>query len=220
MRTLAILSMAASLLSAADATKRLESAAEALKSIMSIPDKTIPQELLAKAYCIIVVPDLLKGGFIVGGKYGRGFAACRQKNGTGWSAPGAVRVEGGSFGFQLGGASTDVIMLMMNEQGMGRLLTTKFTLGGEASAAAGPVGRAAQADTDAAMTAEILTYSRQRGLFAGIALNGATLREDADWNLELYGKKITNREILSGSVAAPKAAGSLLMELNRYSSRK
>ena len=220
MRTLAILSMAASLLSAADATKRLESAAEALKSIMSIPDKTIPQELLAKAYCVIVVPDLLKGGFIVGGKYGRGFAACRQKNGTGWSAPGAVRVEGGSFGFQLGGASTDVIMLMMNEQGMGRLLTTKFTLGGEASAAAGPVGRAAQADTDAAMTAEILTYSRQRGLFAGIALNGATLREDADWNLELYGKKITNREILSGSVAAPKAAESLLTELNRYSSRK
>ena len=210
----------AGLLSAADAASRLESAADALKGVMGIPDKTIPQELLARAYCIIIVPDLLKGGFIIGGKYGKGFASCRKKGGVGWSAPAAVRVEGGSFGLQIGGASTDVIMLVMNEKGMDRLLTTKFTLGGEASAAAGPIGRSTQAETDAAMTAEILTWSRQRGLFAGIALNGATLREDGEWNQELYGKKLSNREIINGGISAPKAAQSLLAELNRYSSRK
>ena len=220
MRTFLALIVSAGLASAADATTRLESASEALQGIMGIPDKTIPQQLLAKAECIIIVPDLLKGGFIIGGKYGKGFASCRKPGGAGWSAPGAVRVEGGSFGLQIGAAATDVIMLVMNTTGMNRLLTTKFTLGGEASAAAGPVGRSAQADTDAAMTAEILTWSRQKGLFAGIVLNGATLREDADWNLEMYGKKLTNREILAGTIAAPKAAASLLTELNRFSSRK
>ncbi len=212
--------LSAGLISAADATTRLESAAEALKGVMGIPDKTIPQSLLNKAQCIIIVPDLLKGGFIIGGKYGKGFASCRKSGGAGWSAPAAVRVEGGSFGLQIGGSSTDVIMLVMNAQGMNRLLTTKFTLGGEASAAAGPVGRTATADTDAAMTAEILTWSRQRGLYGGITLNGATLREDGDWNEELYGKKLSNREIITGTIAPPKAAQSLLTELNRYSSRK
>ena len=130
-------------------------------------------------------------------------------------------MEGGSFGFQLGGAETDVFMLVMNAKGMDRLLSTKFTLGADASVAAGPVGRSTQAETDAALTAEILTWSRQRGLFAGISLSGATLREDSDWNRDLYGKKITNRDIITkDTVKAPKEAESLMTELNRYSSRK
>jgi len=205
---------------AADAPKRLLSAAQAFREVMGIPDKSIPQELLSKAECIVIVPDLKKGAFIVGGKYGRGFLSCRKKNGVGWSAPGAVRIEGGSVGFQIGGSEMDVFMLVMNERGVGRLLSSKFTLGGDATVAAGPVGRVAQAETDALMTAEILTWSRARGLFAGVALNGATLREDEDWNVELYGKPLKNKEIVDGSVAPPKAAGPLLMELDRYSSRK
>jgi SH3 domain-containing YSC84-like protein 1 len=219
LKPLALLALGAGLLSAADATKRLGDAAEALKAVMGIPDKSIPQELLARAHCIIIVPDMLKGGFIVGGKYGKGFASCRKQGGAGWSAPASVRIEGGSFGLQIGGTATDVFMLVMNEKGMDRLLSTKFTLGGDASAAAGPVGRSTQAETDAAMTAEILTWSRARGLFAGVSLTGATLREDADWNQELYGKKLTNREIISTGTP-PKAAAALLAELNRYSSRK
>ena len=205
---------------ASDAPKRLQSAAQAFREVMGIPDKSIPQELLNKAECIVIVPDLKKGAFIVGGKYGRGFLSCRKKDGAGWSAPGAIRIEGGSVGFQIGGSEMDVFMLVMNEKGVDRLLSTQFTLGGDATVAAGPVGRVAQAETDARLTAEILTWSRARGLFAGIALNGATLREDEDWNVELYGKPLKNREIVSGSVAAPKAAAALLSELDRYSSRK
>ena len=217
-KALLSLALSAGLLSAADAAKRLADAADALKAVMGIPDKSIPQELLSKAQCIIIVPNMAKGAFIIGGKYGRGFASCR-KSGGGWSAPGSVRIEGGSVGFQIGGSLTDVFMLVMNEKGMDRLLSTKFTLGGDASAAAGPVGRSTQAETDAAMTAEILTWSRSRGLFAGISLTGATLREDGSWNQELYGKKLTNREIINSS-APPAAAAGLLAELNRYSSRK
>jgi SH3 domain-containing YSC84-like protein 1 len=204
---------------ASDAPKRLEQATMAFKEVMGIPDKAIPQELLNKAECIVIVPDLKKGAFIIGGKYGRGFVSCR-KSGAGWSAPGAVRVEGGSVGFQIGGSEMDVFMLVMNERGAERLLGNKFTLGGDATVAAGPVGRVAQAETDARMTAEILTWSRARGLFAGIALNGATLREDQDWIFDLYGKKLTNKEIVTGNVTAPKAAAGLLGELDRYSSRK
>src|SRR6185437_15759043 len=149
------------------------------------------------------------------------FFSCRKQNGVGWSAPGSIRVEGGSFGLQIGGTETDVFMLVMNEKGMDRLLSTKFTLGGDASVAAGPVGRSTQAETDAALTAEILTWSRQRGLFAGVSLSGATLREDSDWNRDLYGKSIKNRDIvMKGTVAVPKAAEGLISELNRYSSRK
>src|SRR5579871_6766473 len=159
----------------ADAPKRLIAAADSFKEVMDVPDKAIPQDLLNKAQCAVIVPGLKKGAFIIGAKYGKGFVSCRNK-GAGWSAPAAIRVEGGSFGFQIGGAETDVFMLVMNDKGMQRLLSTKFTLGGEASVAAGPVGRDTQAQTDAAMTAEILTWSRQRGLFAGLALNGATLR--------------------------------------------
>ena len=213
--------LGATMLSAAsDAPKRLQSAAGALKEVMDIPEKSIPQDLLNKAECIVIVPDLKKGAFIIGAKYGKGFVSCRKKNGVGWSAPGAVRVEGGSLGLQIGGSEMDVFMLVMNERGVDRLLSTKFTLGGDATVAAGPVGRSTQAETDARFTAEILTWSRSRGLFAGISLSGATLREDEDWNIDLYGKKISNREIVTGDVAAPKAAATLLSELDRYSSRK
>jgi SH3 domain-containing YSC84-like protein 1 len=139
---------------------------------------------------------------------------------VGWTAPASVRVEGGSFGFQIGGTATDLFMLVMNEGGMKRLLSTKFTLGGDASAAAGPVGRDTQAQTDVAMTAEILTWSRAKGLFAGISLQGATLRQDEDWNKELYGRPITNREILTTAVAPPAAAADFMADLNKYSSRK
>jgi len=205
---------------ASDVPKRLQSAAEAFKEVMGIPDKSIPQDLLNRAECIVIIPDLKKGAFIVGGKYGKGFVSCRKKDGVGWSAPGAIRIEGGSVGFQIGGSEMDVFMLVMNDRGVQRLLGDKFTLGADATVAAGPVGRVAQAETDARMTAEILAWSRARGLFAGIALNGATLREDDDWNQDLYGKPLKNREIVSGSVAPTKSAAPLLRELDRYSSRK
>lgn len=219
---IAALSLSATLLCAAesDAPKRLSVAAQTFKEVMDTPDKTIPQDLLNKAQCIIIVPGLKKGAFVVGAKYGKGFVSCRKSGGLGWSAPGSIRVEGGSFGFQIGGSETDVFMLVMNQRGMNRLLSTKFTLGGDASVAAGPVGRSTQAETDAAMTAEILTWSRSRGLFAGISLSGATLREDSDWNHDLYGRDITNKEVLTTAVPAPKSAAVLIDELNHYSSRK
>jgi lipid-binding SYLF domain-containing protein len=221
LRLLTTFALSAALASAAsDAPERLKAAAESFKEVMGIPDRSIPQELLAKAYCVIIVPNLKKGAFIVGGQYGKGFASCRKDSGVGWSAPGSVRIEGGSVGFQIGATETDVFMLIMNKRGMDRLLATKFTLGGEAAAAAGPVGRTAQAETDAAMTAEILTWSRSRGLFAGISLKGSTLREDKDWNKDLYGKEITNKDIITKGTAAPAAAGEWMSELNRFSSRK
>ena len=220
LRLNAAATLGAGLLSAAEAPERLVAAADALKEVMGIPDRSIPQDLLSRAQCIVIVPGLKKGAFIVGAKYGKGFVSCRREGGVGWSAPGAIRVEGGSFGFQIGGSETDAFMLVMNKKGMDRLLSTKFTLGGDASVAAGPVGRSTQAETDAALTAEILTWSRQRGLFAGVSLSGATLREDSDWNRDLYGKKITNREIITSTIAPPAPAQPLLEELNRYSSRK
>jgi lipid-binding SYLF domain-containing protein len=203
-----------------DSDKRLKNAAEAFQDVMGIPDKSIPQELLNKAYCVIIVPNLKKGAFVFGAQYGKGFVTCRKKDNVGWTAPGAIRIEGGSFGLQIGGSETDVFMLVTNQRGMDRLLSSKFTIGGDAAAAAGPVGRSTQAETDAALTAEILTWSRSRGLFAGISLKGSTLRPDDDDNMELYGKKITNREILTGDVAPPASAQPLLDDLNRYSSRK
>lgn len=215
------LTLSAAVLSAAsDAPARMQTAADVFKEVMGTPDKAIPQDLLNKAQCVIIVPGLKKGAFIVGAKYGKGFVSCRSQSGVGWGSPASIRVEGGSFGFQAGGSETDVIMLVMNDSGMHRLLTSKFTLGGDATVAAGPVGRSTQAETDAFMTAEILTWSRSRGLFAGVALTGATLREDSDWNAELYGRKITNREILTSTIPPPPSAQPLLEELNRYSSRK
>jgi lipid-binding SYLF domain-containing protein len=220
-KLLAALSLGAGLFAAeSDAPKRLQAAADALKDVMDTPDKAIPQDLLNKAQCIVIVPGLKKGAFVVGVKYGKGFFSCRKKDGVGWSAPGSIRVEGGSVGFQAGGSETDVFMLIMNRRGMDRLLSTKFTLGADASVAGGPVGRSTQAETDAAMTAEILTWSRSRGLFLGVSLSGATLREDSDWNNELYGRKISNREIITTNVATPAPAGEFIAGLNRYSSRK
>jgi len=205
---------------ASDAVKRLKESAEVVSEVMATPDKAIPQDLLNRADCIVVVPGLKKGAFIVGGKYGRGFISCRNPNGPGWSAPGGVRVEGGSFGFQIGGSETDVIMLIMNRRGAEKLMTSKFTLGADASVAAGPVGRTSSADTDALMHAEILTWSRARGVFAGVALNGATLRPDDDTNKDLYGSAISERDIVFGNTPSPAAAEPLMTELNRYSSRK
>ena len=200
--------------------KRLDEAAAVLSEVMHAEDKAIPRDLLDRAKCVAIVPGMKKAAFIVGAKYGKGFISCRGQSDRAWSAPAAIRIEGGSFGFQIGGEETDVIMLVMNDQGMGRLLSSKFTLGGEGEVAAGPVGRSTQAETDSFMTAEILTWSRSRGLFAGVALTGATLREDSEWNNDLYGRKITNREIITSTIAPPAPAQPLLEELNRYSSRK
>jgi len=200
-----------------DAAVRLQNAATTLSEIMSAPDKGIPQDLLESAHCVVVVPGLKKGAFIVGGKYGRGFMTCRRASGTGWSAPAGVKVEGGSFGFQIGGQETDAVMLVMNEKGAQKLLESKFTLGGDASVAAGPVGRSSSANTDLKMTAEILTYSRARGVFAGVSLDGATLRPDEEANEELYHEKVSNRDIVMGKIKAPPAADPLRAQLNKYS---
>lgn len=198
-------------------TGRLHEAGTVLSEIMSAPDKGIPHELIEKAHCVVVVPGLKKAAFVVGGQFGKGFVTCRKGH-TGWSAPGAVRIEGGSFGFQIGGTEIDLVLLVMNDRGADRLLSSKFTLGGEGEVAAGPVGRSATAQTDAAMTAEILSWSRSRGIFAGVSLQGATLRQDLDDNAALYGKKLKNREIVRGPVAPPKAASRLLKLLNQYPS--
>jgi lipid-binding SYLF domain-containing protein len=199
-----------------DTNKRLGAAASVFSEVMATPDKAIPQDLLERAYCIVIVPDLKTGAFVVGAKYGKGFLSCRSRTGSGWSAPAAVRIEGGSFGFQIGGSSTDLIMLVMSERGADKLLQSKFTLGGEASVAAGPVGRTATAQTDAQMHAEILSWSRSQGLFAGVALEGATLREDLDDNAALYGEKLENRNIVTHGIAAPISAGPLMTLLNQY----
>jgi lipid-binding SYLF domain-containing protein len=205
---------------AGDAAKRLDDSAEMLTEIMSAPDKGIPQDLLGKAQCVVLVPGLKKGAFIVGAKYGKGFMLCRKASGVGWSAPAAVRVEGGSVGFQIGGSETDVVMLVNSGSGVRKLLQDKFTLGADASVAAGPVGRTSSAETDAQLHAEILTWSRSRGVFAGISLQGATLRPDEDWNSELYAKPISNKEIVMGDTPAPPVAAKLLAVLDKYSSRK
>jgi lipid-binding SYLF domain-containing protein len=199
---------------------RLEAAATVFSEVMSMSDKAIPQDLLDRSQCVVVVPGMLKGAFIVGAKYGKGFLSCRKKGGVGWTGPGAIRVEGGSFGFQIGGSETDVIMLVMNERGAQRLLSSKFTLGGDASVAAGPVGRTATAQTDAYMTAEILSYSRSRGIFAGIALNGATLRPDQEDNQSLYGRAIENKEIITKEMPPPPSAEKLIALFNKFSGRK
>ena len=214
---------ASSVILAKDKTKtaqRLDDAADVMREIMETSDKGIPQDLMNKSQCIVVVPGLKKGAFIIGGKYGKGFVSCRKAGGEGWTAPGAVRVEGGSVGFQIGGSESDVILLVMNERGMKKLLTSKFTLGAEGEVAAGPVGRDATAQTDAMMHAEILSWSRSRGVFAGISLQGATLREDLDDNKELYGQGYENQEILSGKVPTPEAAQKLDSLLNKYSPKK
>jgi SH3 domain-containing YSC84-like protein 1 len=200
--------------------QRLDAAAAVLSEIMATPDKGIPQDLLEKAHCIVIVPELKTAAFVLGGKYGKGYLSCRNTGGAGWSAPGTVRIEGGSVGFQIGASSTDLIMLVMNERGADKLLSSKFTLGAEASVAAGPVGRTATAQTDAQIHADILSWSRSQGLFAGVALEGATLRQDLDDNATLYGKKLENREVVTKGVRVPGAAAKLIALLNRYSARE
>jgi lipid-binding SYLF domain-containing protein len=193
--------------------KRLEHATEAMRVFLS-PDSNIPKSLIGKAQCVVVVPRLMKGAFLFGGKYGRGFAACR-KTPTTWSSPAAIAIEGGSFGPQLGGSATDLIMLVMNQRGMTRLLGDKFTLGGEAAIVAGPTGVAASANTDVLMMAEMISYSRAKGLFVGLSLEGATLRPDGGENKKLYGHDVGNREILMGKVPAPKGARAFVALLNK-----
>ena len=203
-----------------ESAKRLNDAAAVFSEVMAAPDKGIPQEMLEHAHCVVIVPDLKTAAFVVGGKYGKGYISCRNKVGPGWSAPGTVRIEGGSVGFQIGGSSTDLIMLVMNERGAEKLLSSKFTLGAEGSVAAGPVGRTATAQTDAQMHADILSWSRSQGLFAGLALEGATLRQDLSDNADLYGKKIENREIVTKKHRVPQAAQKLISLLNKYSARE
>ena len=212
--------MVPSLLPATETERRLDAAADLLTDMMQSSDKGVPQDLLNRSQCVILVPGLKKGGFGIGGKYGRGFAMCRQAGGTGWTAPAAMRIEGGSVGFQIGISEQDVMLLVMKDTGMKRLLSDKFTLGGEATAAAGPIGRDATAQTDALMRAEMLSWSRARGLFAGISLNGATMRPDADANKELYGAGVTNEQILMGKTKSPAAAAKVAALLNSNSSRQ
>ncbi len=200
-----------------ESAKRLNEAAAVFTEVMDAPDKGIPQELLENAHCIVIVPGLKTAAFVFGGKYGKGYLSCRNKSGSGWSAPGTVRIEGGSVGFQIGGSETDLIMLVMNDRGEDKLLASKFTLGAEGSVAAGPVGRTATAQTDAQMHAEILSWSRTQGLFVGLALEGATLRQDLDDNRALYGKKLENRHIVTQGTRPPASAAKLMALLNKYS---
>jgi lipid-binding SYLF domain-containing protein len=206
-----------------EATKtgeRLNDAASLFSAVMGTPDRSIPQGLLNKAYCVVLVPGLKKAAVVVGAKYGRGFAVCRAAGGEGWGPPAAIRIEGGSFGAQIGVSSTDVVLLIMNSGGMKRLTKSRFTIGAEATAAAGPVGRDATAQTDAFVTAEILSWSRSRGLFGGISLDGSTLRNDIDENEVLYGQRWTSKQILSSGAKPIPAAEKLREVLSKYSPRR
>ncbi|MCW5963408.1 MAG: lipid-binding SYLF domain-containing protein [Bryobacterales bacterium] len=203
-----------------DDEKRLEAATAVLHETMAISDQAVPQELLDKGECVVVIPGMKKGAFIVGAQYGRGFLSCRKAGGAGWSAPGAVRLEGGSIGFQIGGQETDIILLVMSKRGADRMMTSKFTLGGDVSVAAGPVGRTSTAETDAMMRAEILSWSRSRGVFAGVSLKGSTMREDGDVNKRMYGKEYKNKQIVDSGLAVPKGAQPMLAALTKYSPRR
>jgi len=221
--TLALAMGISPLFAATDKSKtneRLGDSADLFTEIMGAPDKSIPQDLLDKAACIVLVPGLKKGAFVIGGKYGRGFAICRNSGGQGWGPPAAIRIEGGSVGFQIGVSSSDVILLVMNERGMKKLNSSKFTIGADATAAAGPVGRTASAQTDALMTAEILSWSRSRGAFAGVSLDGATLRNDLDENKIMYGQQWDSKQILGSGAKPPAAADKLIAALNKYSPKE
>ncbi len=187
-----------------DTVDRMQKSVDVLHAVMATPDKGIPEEVLSNAKCILVVPDLIKGGFIIGGKHGRGVASCRTADG--WSAPAFVSVGGGSWGLQIGVEGVDLVMLVMNDQGFQHLLSSKFELTGEGSVAAGPVGRHASAGTDWKMNTEVLTYSRSKGVFAGLTLEGAVVEQDNDSTRAIYGKHMLFRSILSGKVSTPKSA--------------
>ena len=194
-----------------DATDRLDSAKQVMHEIIGMPDKGIPEEVLEHAKCITVVPHMVKGGFVFGAKGGKGVATCRTANG--WSAPAFITISGGSWGLQIGVEAVDVVMIIQNEKGMQRLLSSNFQVGGDASAAAGPVGRHAEAGTDWKMDTENLTYSRAKGAFAGLTLEGASLRQDNDSRQAIYGPNVTTRALLLGKVPVPSAARSFLAEI-------
>jgi lipid-binding SYLF domain-containing protein len=196
------------------AADRVQAAADVLNEIQGAPDKGIPEEVLGSAECVAVVPSMLKGGFIVGAKYGRGLASCRTPKG--WSAPAFFVVTGGSVGFQIGGQAVDLVMLIMNKDGMKHLLSSEFELGADASVAAGPVGRHAEGNTDWKMRAEVLTYSRARGLFAGVTLNGASIKQDKDSTREFYGRMVPFRTALVGEIDAPAGANAFLTTLAKW----
>ena len=200
---------------AENANERLQEATTVLNELLNAGDKGIPMDLLERAHCAIIIPGAKKGGFFIGGQYGRGFALCRNAGHTGWGAPAAVRLEGGSIGAQIGAAESDIFMLVMNENGMRRLLESKFTLDASAGVAAGPIGRSTTAQTDAQVSAGILSWSRSRGAFAGLTVGGGTLRPDNDENEELYGKRVTNKEIIGG-MKPPASASGLIAALNKY----
>jgi lipid-binding SYLF domain-containing protein len=202
------------------AIERCHESAAILDQIMATPDDAIPRALLVKARCIALIPGMKKAGFVFAGKYGKGFLACRAADGVSWLGPSALRLEGGSFGFQVGGSSTDVILLVMNEEGVEKLLSSKFTLGADAAVAGGPVGRSAQVQTDAQMHAKILAYSRSRGLFAGLSLEGATLRPDTDANRKLFGSDIPAKQIVAGQVQPPESTRGLLQTIAKYATPK
>ena len=196
------------------AADRVQTAADVLNQIESAPDSGIPRGILGKAECVAVVPSMLNGGFIVGAKYGRGLASCRTPKG--WSAPAFFMTTGGSVGFQIGGQAVDLVMLVMNNDGMQHLLSSKFSLGADASVAAGPVGRAAAGDTDWKMRAQVLTYYRDRGVFAGVSLNGAVIKQDKDSTREFYGHMVTFRAALTGEIDPPPAANPFLTTLANW----
>jgi lipid-binding SYLF domain-containing protein len=196
------------------ASDRVQAAADVLDDIQGAPDKGIPQEVLGSAECVAVVPSMLKGGFIIGGKYGRGLASCRTPKG--WSTPAFFVVSGGSVGFQIGGQAVDLVMLIMNKDGMKHLLSSQFALGADASVAAGPVGRHAEGNTDWKMRAEVLTYSRARGLFAGVSLNGAVIKQDKDSTREFYGRMVPFRTSLVGEIDPPAGANAFLTSLAKW----
>ena len=200
------------------AIDRVQAAGDVLNEIQSAPDSGIPGEILSRAECVAVVPSMLKGGFIFGGKYGRGLASCRT--GKGWSAPAFFMVTGGSFGFQIGGQAVDLVMLIMNNEGMQHLLSSEFALGADASVAAGPVGRHAEGDTDWKMKAQVLTYSRARGVFAGVSLNGAVLKQDKDSTREFYGHMVTPKAALTGEIEPPGSANSFLSSLAKWAEER
>ena len=194
-----------------DATERLDNAKQVLHEIMGMPDKGIPEEVLEHAKCVAVVPHMVKGGFIFGGKGGKGVATCRTADG--WSAPAFITISGGNWGLQIGVEAVDLVMIIQNEKGMQKLLESNFHVGADASAAAGPVGRHAEAGTNWKMDTEILTYSRAKGVFAGLTLEGASIRQDSDSRQAMYGRKVTTRALLLGKVPTPAAAQPFLAEI-------
>jgi len=201
-----------------DDMERIRTATQAFQEVMKTPDQGIPQELLETAKCVAIVPGEVKAAFMFGGDYGKGLATCHTAHG--WSAPMFLAVGGGSFGFQIGGSSTDVVMLFMNDHALQSLLSDKFKVGADASVAAGPVGRHVAAGTDIKLNAEILTYSRSKGALAGVSLNGAVVQADQSGDRAMYGSNVTRQEILNGKVAAPQQARGLLEELSKYAAKR